>query len=178
MRTIEAIRFQMMQSRLYLGNYLLNGDTREEQKVNHGVADLSELIRKAQGKTALDALRTALSQVESAERDWAENFARPLIAKRRQVDAGDATVAELQIYYLQLSPGSWLAKSSAPLDEASAAIRKFVEASAESSLRATKASTAILTLGTLLAIVLGMGVAFHTSRSITRPLDHLIAVAR
>ena len=39
-RRIENVRFQMMENRLYLGNYLLSGDLRDEDKTNKGVGDL------------------------------------------------------------------------------------------------------------------------------------------
>jgi len=42
-------------------------------------------------------------QVESTEASWADNFAKPC-AKRHQVDSGDATVSDLQIFYLQKIP--------------------------------------------------------------------------
>ena len=37
-QTNDKIRFQMMQNRLYLSNYLLSGDTREVDRMNDGVA--------------------------------------------------------------------------------------------------------------------------------------------
>ena len=33
----DNIRFQMMQNRLYLSNYLLSGDTREVDRMNDGI---------------------------------------------------------------------------------------------------------------------------------------------
>jgi len=49
-------------------------------------------------------LRTALIQVESTEANWNDNFAKPLLAKRHQVDSGDSTVSDLQIFYLRKIP--------------------------------------------------------------------------
>ena len=115
-RTAEAVRYQIMQNRLNLNNFLLSGDPRDEDKVNKGFTELSDLIRRGQSQTSNDFLRTALIQVEGTEASWADNFAKPLLAKRHQVDSGDATVSDLQIFYLQKDPASWLAKSSAVLD--------------------------------------------------------------
>src|ERR1700678_4644927 len=42
------VRFQMMQNRLYLSNYLLSGDSREVDRMNDGLRTLSEKIE--QGK--------------------------------------------------------------------------------------------------------------------------------
>src|SRR3984893_13929813 len=100
-KAIESVRFQMMENRLYLGNYLLSGDLRDEDKANKGVNDLSALLEDVETKANDAGLRTAFVQVETGEHSWAEDFARPMIAKRHQVDAGDATVSDLQIFYLQ-----------------------------------------------------------------------------
>ena len=41
----EAVRFQMMQNRLYLRNYLLSGDSREVDTMNEGIARLHRCSR-------------------------------------------------------------------------------------------------------------------------------------
>src|SRR5499425_95633 len=123
-RTAEAVRYQIMQNRLNLNNFLLSGDPRDEDKVNKGFTELSDVIKSGQSQTSNDFLRTALIQVETTEASWADNFAKPLLAKRHQVDSGDATVSDLQIFYLQKDPASWLTKSSAVLDEANTNIGK------------------------------------------------------
>jgi len=50
----EALRFQMMQNRLYLGNYLLSGDTREAERMNAGMDRFGILIKNAQNKALSD----------------------------------------------------------------------------------------------------------------------------
>src|SRR6266849_2197089 len=79
-----------------------------------------EQIKRGESQASSEAVRTALIQVESTEASWADNFAKPLIAKRHQVDSGDATVSDLQIFYLQKDPSSWLTKSSVVLDQSNA----------------------------------------------------------
>src|SRR5580704_4130020 len=100
-QTIENVRFQMMENRLYLGNYLLSGDLRDEDKTNKGVADLLVMLKQGQARSNDSGLRSALAQVAETESNWSENFAKQMMAKRHQVDSGDATVSDLQIYYLQ-----------------------------------------------------------------------------
>src|SRR5450631_4832117 len=51
-RTIEAVRYQIMLNRNNLNNFLLSGDPRDEDKVNHGLVDINELIKKGQSQTA------------------------------------------------------------------------------------------------------------------------------
>ena len=106
----ENVRYQIMQNRLNLNNFLLSGDPRDEDKVNRGFTDLTDMIKRGQAQANNEILRTALIQVEGTEASWADNFAKPLLAKRHQVDSGDATVSDLQIFYLQKDPASWLSK--------------------------------------------------------------------
>jgi methyl-accepting chemotaxis protein len=177
-QTIEAVRLQMMANRLFLGNYLLSGDLRDEDRTNKGVNDLVGTLKDAESKVTDANLRAALTQVDENERGWSENFAKPMMAKRHQVDSGDATVSDLQIYYLQHDPASWVTKSSSALDEADKAVRKSLEDSNTLAQSATAWSTGITTAGTLLAIIMGIFIAFRTAQTIKEPLSHLIEVAQ
>jgi methyl-accepting chemotaxis protein len=177
-RTAEAVRYQIMQNRLNLNNFLLSGDPRDEDKVNRGFTELSDLIKRGQSQTANEFLHTALIQVEGTEASWADNFAKPLLAKRHQVDSGDATVSDLQIFYLQKDPASWLAKSSVVLDQASSDMSKALNESQAGAARASTISGLIVIVGALSAIAFGVVTALKTSKSITEPLQHLITVAQ
>jgi len=177
-RAIEAARYQIMLNRLNLDNFLLSGDPRDEEKVTRGLQDVTDVMKRGETKTGSDLLRTALVQVEGTEASWADNFAKPLLAKRHQVDSGDATVSDLQIFYLQKDPASWLVKSSAVLDQSNVDITKSLDDSTKSSQRASNFSIGITTLGTLGTVLAGLIVAFKTAKSISEPLTHLITVAR
>jgi len=177
-RTIETVRLQIMLNRLNLDNFLLSGDPRDEEKVNKGMTELVDSIKRGESQAGSDQLRTALIQVESTEASWSDNFAKPLLAKRHQVDSGDATVSDLQIFYLQKDPASWLTKSSTVLDQATNEITKAFDDTAKSADKTSKLNTAASIFGTLLALVLGIIVAYYTAKSITEPLTHLITVAR
>src|SRR6202790_3507563 len=162
-RTIGDVRIQIMQNRLNLNNFLLSGDPRDEDKVNHGFSDLADLVKQGESKTNNEFLHTALIQVESTESSWADNFAKPLLAKRHQVYSGDATVSDLQIFYLQKDPASWLSKSSAVLDQANMDISKALAESQKAADRASTISFVVIVLGTLFAIIFGMFRAYTTS---------------
>jgi methyl-accepting chemotaxis protein len=178
-RTIESVRYQIMLNRNNLNNFLLSGDPRDEEKVNHGIVDVADLIKHGESNaTNNELLHTSLIQVESTEASWADNFAKPLLAKRHQVDSGDATVSDLQIFYLQKDPTSWLVKSSSVLDQASTEIAKSLDETSKSAAHASTLSTTLTTGGTFLALVWGFVVAYYTAKSITEPLTHLITVAR
>jgi methyl-accepting chemotaxis protein len=176
--TIASVRYQIMLNRHNMDNFLLSGDPRDEEKVNKGFGDINDLIKRGEAQTSSDSLKTALIQVESTEASWADNFAKPLLAKRHQVDSGDATVSDLQIFYLQKDPASWLTKSSAVLEQTNSDITKSSDESSESAKRASYISFGFTTLGTLAACLVGVFAAIKTAKSISEPLTHLITVAR
>ena len=176
--TIELVRSKIMENRLNLNNFLLSGDPRDEDKVNKGFTELSDIMKQGEAKTSNESLHPALLQVESTESSWADNFAKPLLAKRHQVDSGDATVSDLQIFYLQKDPASWLTKSSTVLDQANTDISNARSKSEAAASFANKVSFGIVVVGTIFAIGFGLFMAVRTAKSITEPLQHLITVAQ
>src|SRR6266487_3549611 len=106
--TTNAVRFQMMQNRLYLSNYLLSGDTREVDRMNDGARVLEDKLRMAESLAESDQQRSAIQKVQQTEQNWARDFATPLEEKRKEGDSGNASVAELQIFYLQKDASSWV----------------------------------------------------------------------
>src|SRR5208283_4497898 len=73
---------------------------------------------------------------------------------------------------------SWLVKSSSVLDGANTDISKELQDSQAVAARASTISGAVIVVGTLLAIAIGILGAYRTAKSITEPLQHLITVAR
>jgi methyl-accepting chemotaxis protein len=94
------------------------------------------------------------------------------------VDSGNATVAELQIYYLQKDAPSWLKNSTDALDVADSEIRKLVNDRTKSDQTAADWTLAVSAISTLIALVLGIVIAYRTAKSITEPLRNLMNVAR
>src|SRR5271168_5370202 len=88
-QTNDKIRFQMMQNRLYLSNYLLSGDTREVDRLNDGLRMLQDSLQTAQGLANSEQQKAALAKVQSSEQSWGRDFATPLIDKRKDVDSGN-----------------------------------------------------------------------------------------
>ena len=120
----------MMQNRLYLSNYLLSGDTREVERMNEGLRTLNEKLDQGKTLANSDQVKSTLAKVQRLEQAWGNEFAKPLIEKRRDVDSGNATVAELQIFYLQKDATSWVTSSTDALDEADGENRKLVTSAA------------------------------------------------
>jgi methyl-accepting chemotaxis protein len=174
----NAVRFQMMQNRLYLSNYLLSGDTREVDRMNEGLRTLNEKVEQGKNLANSDQVKNALAKVQQLEQAWSKEFAQPLIDKRKDVDSGNATVAELQIYYLQKDASSWVKNSTDSLDVADGENRKLVEDRRKSDETAATATIIVSLFSTLLALSLGAAVAYRTAKSITKPLNDLMGVAR
>src|ERR1700688_58723 len=174
----NAVRFQMMQNRLYLSNYLLSGDTREVDRMNDGLRLLNQKLEEGEKMANSEQVKNALAKVQQLEQAWAKEFAHPLIEKRKDVDSGNATVAELQIYYLQKDASSWVKNSTDALDVANGENRKLVEERRKSDETAATATIIISLLSTILALSLGVAIAYRTAKSITQPLTNLMNVAR
>jgi methyl-accepting chemotaxis protein len=174
----NAVRFQMMQNRLYLSNYLLSGDTREVDRMNEGLRTLNEKLEEGKALANSDQVKGSLLKVQQLEQSWGKEFGQPLIEKRKDVDSGNATVAELQIYYLQKDASSWVKNSTDALDVADVENRKLVDERRKSDETAATATIIISLLSTILALSLGVVIAFRTAKSITEPLTNLMNVAR
>ena len=174
----NSVRFQMMQNRLYLSNYLLSGDTREVDRMNEGLRTLNEKLEQGKNLASSDQVKSSLTKVEQLEQSWGKEFAQPLIEKRKDVDSGNATVAELQIYYLQKDASSWVKNSTDSLDIADGENRKVVEERRKSDENAANWTIGVSLISTLLALSLGIVIAYRTAKSITEPLTNLMNVAR
>src|SRR6266852_4134271 len=173
----SMVRFELMQNRLHLQNYLLSGDTRDVEKMNDGVRRLADALQRAQGLANNDQQRASLEKVQQFEQSWGVEFANPLAEKRRQVDSGNATVAELQIFYLQKDPNSWVSRSSEVLDDVDRENRKLLDQRRHSDESAATWTILMAVLSTLVALVLGIIIAYRTATGITEPLNRLIHVA-
>jgi methyl-accepting chemotaxis protein len=174
----DTVRFQMMQNRLYLSNYLLSGDTREMDRMNEGIRLLSEDLKKTVSLTSSDQQKAALEKVQQLEQSWTNEFATPLLEKRKQVDSGNVTVAELQIFYLQKDASSWVKNSTEYLDMASQENKKTVEERRHADEMATTWTGAVALISTLFALGLGIFIAYSSARSITEPLNNLMGIAQ
>jgi methyl-accepting chemotaxis protein len=175
--TNDNIRFQMMQNRLFLSSYLLSGDTREVDRMKEGERQLNEKLQDVQ-RLASDQEREELEKVQRNESMWATDFAAALIEKRKQVDAGNSTVAELQIFYLQKDASSWVKNSTDPLDAADHENKKVLDESRASDETASAWTIGVALLSTLIALALGIAIAYRSAKSITDPLNKLMGVAQ
>jgi methyl-accepting chemotaxis protein len=176
--SMEAVRFQMMQNRLFLRNYLLSGDTRELDSLRSGTAHLNELLQQASAQSNSEEAGAALARVAETERQWYTSYATPLVNKGAEVYAGKLTIAELQLFYLQQNNGARLESSTEWLEQAESAIRRHLDQSRKSDEASASLTTLVSVGGMLLAVVLGIGIAYYTAKSIIDPLYRMMKVAR
>ncbi len=173
----DKIRFQMMQNRLYLSNYLLSGDTREVDRMNEGEHLLVTKFDEAEKLANSDQEKDALEKVQKNEQAWATEFAAPLLQKRADVDSGNATVAELQVFYLQKDASSWVKTSTETLAVADEENNKVLDERRKSDETAGTWTILVSLLSTIVALGLGVVIAYRTALSITQPLKDLMKVA-
>jgi methyl-accepting chemotaxis protein len=171
------------QNRLFLRNFLLNGDRREADALSRGQTDLEGVINDMKDTAmSLDEdssrVRQLLEQLSEAEKEWGRAFAAPLMEKRRQVDTGSATVAELQIAYLQATPSiEQKQKEEQPLIQLQGIV-KDLNTKAEASDSTAALLITLFTLGGMvLVMIVASVVSWRVANSITSPLSQLISVA-
>jgi methyl-accepting chemotaxis protein len=174
----DKVRFQMMQNRLYLSNYLLSGDSREVERMSEGIRILGEKLQNAETVADSEQQRTAFEKLRLSEQNWSRDFAAPLVERRKEVDSGNSTVAELQIFYLQKDASSWVKTATEYLDTADQESRKVVEERRNSDETAATATIVISLLSTILALALGGIIAYTTAKSTTAPLNELMKVTQ
>src|SRR5215472_2058425 len=171
------------ENRLYLRNFLLNGDRREADSLAKGQSELDALINQIKSTAGSlndngSNVKQLLDQLADSEREWARNFANPLMEKRRQVDTGSATVAELQIAYLQATPTpEQKQREDAPLAQLQQIIKTANDNAERSDSNAAMLITGVTLGGMVLVIVLAAAIAWRVAKSITAPLSQLITVA-
>src|SRR5437588_3748222 len=183
MSKLEQVR---QQNRLRLRNFLLNGDTKEfdaltedEQRIDGFIAnaeDKASALADAKSDNSARA-KTLLEQVRDTEKEWLKTFATPLADKRRQVDAGTSTVAELQIAYLQADPSKWQVRETNPMKELESWVQDAMDSSQSSDKTASMLTLLVTVLGFLLVLGMGGVIALRVAQSITSPLEQLTAVS-
>jgi methyl-accepting chemotaxis protein len=180
---MSRLNKDVMNNRLHLRNFLLNGDSRESDFLARGVEAVDRQLTSISETTSYlptkdgDQAKVLLDALRSAEKEWMANFAGPLMDKRRQVDGGSATVAELQIAYLQANPDQEQKKEEEPLRDLDG-IMNTALANADSSEKSASFFIYMVTiLGMILMLALGSGIAWKAAKSITGPLTQLIDVA-
>jgi len=87
--------------------------------VTKGLLDISDQIKRGNRKLPAKPFAPPSSRLR-VRNQLADNFAKPLSPSAIKSIPEDATVSDLQIFYLQKDPSSWLTKSSMVLDQSNA----------------------------------------------------------
>src|SRR5437763_951555 len=160
------IRFQMMQNKLYLSNYLLSGDSREVDHMNDGIHQLTDYLQNSEKLASSEQQHSALESAGKNENAWVTAFAQPMLQKRKEVDAGNATVADLQIFYLQKDASQWVKTSTDFLDVAEHETNHILDERRKSDQTAGNWTVGVAVLGTLFSLAWGIAIAYRTANSI------------
>jgi methyl-accepting chemotaxis protein len=174
----ENVRHQMMENRLALSNFLLTGAGTELDRLHEGNTRTYDLLREAQSKATDSTQRAGLNRIEAIERDWYSNFADRFVQEHRDVDNGTINANVLLEQYTKAEPMEQLKRSNEVINEVQSENRRQLEDRRQSDDKASLFTTLVGVIGSLLAMALGVVIAFRTARAITEPLEHLITVAR
>jgi methyl-accepting chemotaxis protein len=176
----------MMDNGSRLRDFLLTGDVKDgdllsSERIKQGVAEVEQSIHAAEDSVSSlgsnrDKARQLLAEVRDIEKRWKQEFADPLMDKRRQGDAGNGTANDLQVVYLQAGPADWTKRQEVPLTELNKVMESALQDAKNSDRRASIFTLGVNILGMFLVMGLGLGIAWKAAQSITKPLGQLIAV--
>jgi methyl-accepting chemotaxis protein len=174
----ENVRHQMMENRLALSNFLLTGAGTELDRLHEGNNRIYEYLRVAQSKTNDSSQRAGLNRIETIEREWYTTFADKFIQEHKDVEDGKTNANDLLEQYTKAEPMEQLKRSNEVIDDVQVENRHQLDLRRDFDETASMWTRWVGILGSLLAIGLGIVIAFKTAYSITQPLEHLINVAR
>ncbi len=174
----ENVRHQMVENHLSLSNYLITATPAELDRLRDGNNRTFDLLRQAQAKTSDPGLLAGLNRIEAIEHDWYSTVAEPFIQEHKNVISGNMKAMDLLDQYTETGPTEQLESSNQVIDEVQNEARQLIQKTREIDESASRWATAIDIIGFFVALGLGIFVAFRTARAITRPLDHIISVAR
>ncbi len=105
---IAQVMNDSLRCRWALNKYLQSGDARELSSLNelHQVV-IDELKSLKDTRDSSLEVKSDIDRLVAIQQEWNTGFAQRLISKRKEVDAGHATLADLQITYLQEDSPEW-----------------------------------------------------------------------
>lgn len=180
-RQTDEIGKEIAQNREHLSSYLLTGSGADSKALSDGLTMFKKDIEKAI-QTAKDSdeqkLADALTKLKETESGWEDNLVNPVVEQQKQVEAGNATSANVQNLYFQKDPLKWAANFDESLKLSLDAINASVDRQHSISRIVTWITWIFLVVVTIAAIGLGFYIAEKRTKEIVEPLAHLSSVAR
>lgn len=97
--------FSIERNHQRLDEYLLSGDKSAALDVDRGQLEILRQISQLSQRAP--RARDTLRRLQETEQAWYSQFAQPVMKQRANVDSGNQTVAQLQIFYMEQDPGLW-----------------------------------------------------------------------
>jgi methyl-accepting chemotaxis protein len=170
-QAVASVRYEMVDNQLHLRSYLLSGMPADEKDLADGISNVRNLLDSAESMASTPEQFTAISKLRMAAGTFETKMAHPLVAKRKDMDAGNADANALQMFYLQQDPGSSLTQVKQITDQ--------ITNSNNAQVTQRRTMALIITiLGTVVVIGLGVLISVRTAKSINEPLAKLMKVAR
>jgi methyl-accepting chemotaxis protein len=174
----ENVRHQMVENHLALSNYLITATPSELDHLNQGNTRIYDLLSDAKAKTSDPSLRAGLTRIEAIEHEWYSTIAERFVEEHRSVISGNTKAMDLLDQYTETGPTEQLESSNKVIDEVQSQSGLLIQRSRDDDDKASIWATGIDIVGFIVALGLGVFIALRTARAITRPLEHIIGVAR
>jgi CHASE3 domain sensor protein len=157
-----------------LRGYIISGDQSFLNELDTNAKLFQKTVQEAKSFTKDQGIQDALAKFQADEQRWHEQVANPVIELRKKVNAGQATLQELNQKFLTVHYGNFLL--------AEFSIRKDSQDLVALSIQKTEAATAqariilITILGT--EIMVGTTLSVGVSRSVIKPVRKLQDAAK
>ena len=157
-----------------LRGYIISGDQSFLNELDGNAKLFQKTVQEAKSLTKDQGIQDALAKFQADEQRWHEQVANPVIELRKKVNAGQATLQELNQKFLTVHYGNFLL--------AEFSIRKDSQDLVALSIQKTEAATAqariilITILGT--EIMIGTILSVGVSRSVIKPVRKLQDAAK
>jgi len=157
-----------------LRGYIISGDQSFLNELDGNAKLFQKTLQEAKSLTKDQGIQDALAKFQADEQRWHEQVANPVIELRKKVNAGQATLQELNQKFLTVHYGNFLL--------AEFSIRKDSQDLVALSIQKTEAATAqariilITILGT--EIMIGTILSVGVSRSVIKPVRKLQDAAK
>ena len=119
-----------------------------------------------------------MNRIEAIDQEWYTTIAERFVQQHKEVESGQMKAMDLLDRYTETYPTDQLKRFNEVIDEVQTEDRALIQKTSESDESLARWTNVIDCLGFLLALGLGVFVAFRAANAITKPLEKIIDVAR
>ncbi len=179
---VEALRTSLADQETGLRGFLLTGRESFLEPYESGRAALADHVAELRALASVtfdkEAMSRKVEELRLLEARWKKDAAEPELALRRRVNVSAASMADVTRLIEAETGKNIIDQLRAHLTEFIAVETDLMTTRQQSSETAAARATSLATLGTVLALILALGVAYLVSSSIVNRLQNLLGATQ